>query len=196
MLRPSDTSFNSNEKDNSSIRAMINVQEDCFSLSELDLPEFLKSTYISSDRCTVHINRLYVGLLSISGGLVNYVHVYDTPHYTFVRQILEGDVKGSISGYRDYDNYRSIHSHACSNEAFRKLIISIEKNGYDYENRPILVFRSWRRPWPLNRWNVADGFHRLAVLAAMGERYIHVATLKQKKNIFHRFTDRMMRRPT
>jgi len=172
---------------------MVDVQEDSFRVPRLELPEFLAKTYVDGGKCVVNIDRLYVGLLPVSGRLASYVPVYDTPHYSFARHILEGVKWESVNGYRDYVHYASLHAHASTEDVFRELIFSIKRSGYDSTNRPIFVFRSWRRPWPLSRWDVADGFHRLAVLAAMGEEFITVRKLRPRKNVMRRGIARLLR---
>lgn len=158
------------------------------------IPAFLAGTFRCHDYRVVDMKCLYVGVKPLTGGEAIYGPVTATPHYMFVRHVLTGDHVRPVHGYDSYSQYISLHPHPGTEDRFIELIESFRANGYDFENRPILVFRSWRRPWPINRWDVADGFHRLAILAAMGERHIQVAILKQKNNIFHRFAGRIIRR--
>ena len=162
-------------------------------MAAIMIPEFLARRFIIDGLRVVDVDRLYVGLLPLAGSAINYVSIYDTPHFLFVRHILHGAPVQPISEYVDYSHYITVHSHPCTEQHFRELITSIVRNGYDKTNKPIMVFRSWRRLWSPTRWDVADGFHRLAILAAMGERSIQVVTLQQRKNIFQRVADRIIR---
>lgn len=154
------------------------------------LPAFLADRYEFHDDRVVSMRHLYVGLLPARGRKAIYVSIVSTPHYAFARQILTGETAGPVAGYADYQGYASRHPRTCSARVFEDLIASIKTNGYDAEERPILVFRFWRRPWPPTRWDVADGFHRLAVLAAMGETRVRVATLKPRRSAWQRFIAR------
>lgn len=158
------------------------------------IPEYLEKDFRIYDHRIVDINSLNVGLHLMSGQ-VKYVSVIDTPHYMFVRNILKGDGVQIVHGYKNYAQYISLYSPSASINRFIKLIESIQVNGYDSKNKPILVFRNWRRPWPINRWDVADGYHRLAVLAALGERFIKVGTLQYKKNMAERLRGRFGKEP-
>ena len=101
---------------------------------------------------TVRIEQLYVGLLPIVGGFARYVPVNETPHFAFVQHVLAGDHVRSVHGYRDYAHYISINPHPCTERQFEQLIESILQDGNESQHWPILVARSWHRPWPLNRW--------------------------------------------
>lgn len=162
-------------------------------MSSESLPAFLQSTFQLDRFCTINITYLRVGVKQLVSGKIRYVSVDETPHYMFVRYILQGTQPTAAQGYRDYTHYISVHPHSCTEEAYRELIASIKDNGYDSENQPILVFRWWRRPWPPGRWDVADGFHRLAVLAALGEQSITVRKLRPRKNIVRRAIGRALR---
>ncbi|HRS10915.1 MAG TPA: ParB/RepB/Spo0J family partition protein [Sedimentisphaerales bacterium] len=159
-------------------------------LRSRQLPVFLADRYQFHDYRVISMHRLYVGLLPTSGHKPTYVSVIRTPHYAFARQVLTGEAAAPVAGYDDYQQYASRHRRTSSPRAFEDLIASIRTNGYDAEEHPILVFRFWRRPWPLTRWDVADGFHRLAVLAAMGETKVRVATLKPRRSAWQRFIAR------
>ena len=54
---------------------------------------------------------------------------------------------------------------------------SIQLNGFNPEYAP-LAFRSLKRVYPLNRYDIADGHHRAAVLAALGETNIELFIYK------------------
>jgi hypothetical protein len=147
-----------------------------------EIPEFLATEFCFDAFDLINISNLYVGLRPVSGGRVVYVLVYKTPHYVFARNVLFKEDLYSVSGYRSYKQYSEINLRTCSEKQFVGLIKDITDNGYDWKNRPILVFRHWSRLFPLGRWDVADGFHRIAVLAALGEKNIKVGTLRYKYN--------------
>lgn len=163
-------------------------------LPYLDLPPSVERIFAMDGFRSVDIGHLFVCLWLPQGNRKAYVPIVGTPHYAFVRQVLTGQAAWPARGYDSYAQYIRLHPHPCTEERFMQLIDSFKENGYDAQTRPILVFRSWRRPWPLARWDVADGFHRLAVLAAMGERCVQVATLQQKGNVLTRFAGRLIRR--
>lgn len=166
----------------------------CASILNVDLPPSLARVF-SADSCLLaDIDHLFVCLWLREGDRKAYVPIVETPHYAFVRQVLTGESLWPAREYDSYAQYIRLHPHPCTEEQFIELIESFRTSGYDAQARPILVFRSWRRPLPLARWDVADGFHRLAVLAAMGERLVQVATLQQRGNALSRFAGRLMRR--
>lgn len=152
---------------------------------ELSLPDYLRDDYECWRYVTVDSDRLFVGLRLCQGDRTQYVPVTETPHYVFARHVLLGDRIRPVSGYADYSHYRSVLPHPCTEEQFTELIESIRRHGYD-ESRPIAVFRSWRRPWPLGRWDVADGFHRLAILTVLGHRRLNVVVLRRRQSIWGR----------
>jgi hypothetical protein len=147
-----------------------------------EIPKFLAPDLCFDAFYLINIANLYVGLRQVSGGRVVYVLVYKTPHYVFARNVLFKENLYPVSGYQSYKQYSEINPTACSGKQFVDLIRDVTDNGYDWKNRPILVYRHWSRLFPLGRWDVADGFHRLAVLAAIGEKNIIVGTLRYKYN--------------
>ena len=155
------------------------------------IPSFLERTFRVHDRRIVDIDRLYVGVRPPEGGAARYQPVNATPHYKFARHVLTGAPVESACGYDSYAQYASLHIHQGTEEQFVQLIEGVRTNGYDVENKPILVYRLWRRPWPPTRWDVADGFHRAAVLAALGQQRVTVVTLRQKKRLHRRLMDRI-----
>jgi len=153
---------------------------------KLTIPYFLKKNFIFNKYYQANINDLFVGLLSISSRNPVYKSIFETPHYTFAKKTIFGINLKDTSEYKSYKHYSMINAHACSEKKFIKLIENIVENSYDWENKPILVFKNWRRPLPLNRLDVADGFHRLAILAALDQKLIKVGLLKYKHDILTR----------
>jgi hypothetical protein len=154
--------------------------------------EFLNQ-HIFYKFCLTSINNLYVGLINHYGSDIRYVPVIKTPHFVYARYVLKNEPMKILGNYQSYAHYRSIHPQSHSQEGFNSLIKSIQTRGYDWRQNPILVFRHWRRPLPFNRWDVADGFHRLAVLAALGEKSVKVGVLRNKKSLYERFKQRVFK---
>lgn len=127
----------------------------------------------------VKINKLFVGM-RIPGGYNRYVSVYETPLYNYVLSVLGKHDKKSLA-IDDYRKYRAMFWHPTGEEQFKKLIKSILDEGYNAQDYPILVCRSISRIWPIGRWDVIDGFHRLSVLAAIGTKKIEVCTCRNTK---------------
>lgn len=163
-------------------------------ISEDVIPDFLSESFSVGCAKTVRIQDLYVGLKSVTSRKTIYVNIKDTPHYNFVISVLNNVPEVEISGYKNYENYININPHPCSRTKFIDLINSMKRSGYDWENKPILVSKHWKRPFPLSRWDVLDGFHRFAVLAAFGQQKINVVTLRRKRNAFGRFLLKLSRR--
>lgn len=160
-------------------------------MSPVLLPSFLETEFYFHGYRDVKTSKLYVGLIPLRGDRCRYVRVESTPHYYFVRQYLFGEGAEPVSGYRDYEQYLEAHSLESSEEKFVRLIEDISSNGYDWENRPVFVFRHWSRFLPFGRWDVADGFHRLAVLSALGEEVIKAGILHPKRSIGSRIVRRL-----
>ena len=155
-----------------------------------NLPDFLYKCFKFSSFRNVNLDIIFVGLLPIGGGRAKYVPVTETPHFMLARYILLGESIETVRGYKDYAHYIAVNPRINAENNFSKLIKSIRDIGYDPEKGPILVFRSWRRLFPLKRWDVADGFHRLAILAAIGERSVLVGELRTKRSLIRRLRDR------
>ncbi len=156
-------------------------------------PSFLNSNFALGDFQSVNIYKLYVGLRSKNKAKTKYVPVHKTPHYCFAKHHLYGNELYPVSGYQDYKHYINANSGTGSEEKYIQLIDSIKKRGYMWRTQPIFVFNHWTRLFPLGRLDVADGFHRLAILSALGEEEIKVVTLHQKYNIYRRSMHRLGR---
>jgi len=150
------------------------------------LYNYINDEYRPGKYKTANISSLYVGCKSIVSGKVEYVRVTETPHFLFASNALHGTPISSALGYTNYAHYISVNWHPCSEDDFTNLITSIKEKGYDNKNYPILVHKSLRRPWPLDRMDVIDGFHRLAVLAALGEKKITVFTMLRRSPLHSR----------
>ena len=164
-----------------------------YSVSYYELPLHLEKTFRIRGYCTVELDNLFVGLSLLHGAGISYVRIRDTPHYIFARHVIHGEPAKANHGYSNYAHYASINDGVCAEQEFTKLIWSISDDPYDHKKSPILVFRTWRRVLPLNRWDVADGFHRLAALAALGQEELTVATLRQRKTLVERLVGKLMR---
>lgn len=171
-----------------------NLDEKLYFMSPYNIPSHLEKTFQIREYRTVQINNLFVGLSLLHGAGVSYVKIHDTPHYLYARHVIHGEPIESNHGYSDYQHYASVNDGACTEYEFFKLIQSISKNSYDHNECPILVFRTWRRQFPLNRWDIADGFHRLAVIAALDQARLTVATLRQRITFVERLARKLMRK--
>lgn len=158
------------------------------------LPEYLKKKWQIDKNGVVDLSLLYVGLVVSGKDKTVYVNIVESPHYMFARYVLFGEEYNTVSGFESYDQYALFSHHACTEALFVELVCSIIRNGYQFECNPILVYRHWRRPFPLGRWDVADGFHRLAILAALGFKRIPVCFLSRRENICQRIFKLMFER--
>lgn len=158
----------------------------------INIPNFLKENFCFSHFKVMKIDRLYVGYIDPNIGNIKYINIKKTPHYYFVCEYLGVKIKlkENIIDYNDYIASNPLDLR--SKSKFIKLINSINKNGYDFKESPILVFNTIRRPFPLGRFDVADGFHRLSILAALNTINIEVAVLKQNQSIFMRLKKRLL----
>ena len=157
------------------------------------LPSFIRSSFVYVGIESVKVSDLYVGLLSMNEvTAIKYVSIFDTPHFAYACHVLHNQKLSSKFTYLDYLRYKELHSQSHSEAGFNSLIYSMLKGGYDWQTRPVLVFRNWRRLYPFHRRDVADGFHRLAILAAMGEENIKVGLLHHKYSVIERAKRRLL----
>ena len=157
----------------------------------MELPEFLQHEFVPGPHRVVPIERLRVALRCPDRSSLRYVAVQATPHYGFARHILGESSTPNVPHYPDYDAYVAQHGGGAGTDDFRALVGSIRDNGYDGRRHPILVFRHWRRRIPRGRWDVADGFHRLAVLAALDYERVEVQTLGHARSPLARIRRRL-----
>ena len=159
---------------------------------EITLPSFINKNFYFSYFKIININKLFVGVRNSKIGELEYLNIKKTPHYLFASNYLE------LSNISEGEDCKSYHDYIKSNPddlrskgKFESLINSIRENGYNFHESPILVFYTFKRPLPFGRWDVLDGFHRLAILAALGNKNIEVAILKRKQSIFKRLKQRI-----
>ena len=155
-------------------------------MNTIFLPRFLSVEFKLGDYKEVPISCLRVGLIGNSANNIKYVSIENTPHYSFALNFIHNLNTQKTFEYLSYECYVEAHPSTCSSEQFIDLIHKIKKNGYNSKSNPIMVFRHWSRPFPLKSLDVADGFHRLAILAALGKTKIRVCKLEYKYNIFLR----------
>lgn len=156
---------------------------------------YYKTNKYEADRLElVNVNCLYVGLVDINSGQLTYDLITNTPHYYFAQSIIYNNKKLDVgcSSYLNYGHYFKINpKNASSPKQFIKLTKKIIDEGYDFRNYPVLVYRHWSRPFPLRRLDVVDGFHRLAIQAALGETKIMVCKLKYKQSFYIRLFNKL-----
>lgn len=154
---------------------------------EISIPIFLKKAFIFSHFKIVNIDRIYVGLINSNLGKIKYINIKKTPHYYFVCEYLgiKNKHEESVISYCDYIKSNPLDPR--SKQKFIELINSINKNGYNFKESPILVFKTFKRPFPFGRFDVADGFHRLSILAALDSDKVKVGVIKRKQSVLMRF---------
>tara|TARA_B110000114_G_scaffold185225_1_gene231379 strand:- start:1391 stop:1930 length:540 start_codon:yes stop_codon:yes gene_type:complete len=156
---------------------------------QINIPSFIETNFIFSCVKSVKIRKVYIGLTDTNSKKIRYVNIKSTPHYKFACDYLKNKYKINESRYVNY--IKSNPKDFRSTEKFIKLIDSFNKSGYNYEEFPVLVFKTLKRPFPFGRFDVADGFHRLSILAALGYENINVAVLKRKQSIFTRLKKKL-----
>tara|TARA_B110000908_G_C9992677_1_gene330543 strand:+ start:57 stop:563 length:507 start_codon:yes stop_codon:yes gene_type:complete len=156
-------------------------------IKKISIPTFLKKDFIFSHFKVVNIDRIYVGLINSNLGKIKYINIKKTPHYYFVCEYLGIKIKHKESTINYYDYIKSNPLDPRSEAKFIQLIDSIKKNGYNFKESPILVFNTFKRSFPYGRFDVADGFHRLSILAALDSDNIKVAVIKRKQSVLMRF---------
>jgi len=161
------------------------------SLDNSSLPLFLQKQFEIGELANIHIDDIFVAVKSSSLKTITYTSIYSTPHYFFIKNYLKNESRLTIDN--SYQKYTVDNSDACSSEDFIHLADSINNNGYSHEFKPIYVFKHWTRALPFGRFDVADGFHRLAIIAVLGHTTVTVCKLKYKYNIFFRFFFRLFR---
>jgi len=161
-------------------------------VKKIIIPTFLKKYFIFSHFKVVNIDRLYVCLINSNLGNIKYVNIKKTPHYYFVCEYLgiKNKHEENTINYNDYINSNPLDPR--SKEKFIQLIDSINKNGYNFKELPILVFKTIKRPLPYGRYDVADGFHRLSILTALDSKNVNVAVIKRRQSIFMRLKKRLL----
>lgn len=138
-------------------------------------PNSLNNFFNPKELIKVKVSKLYVGYVFTNK--VNYINVKNTIHYKYaVEEIL--NLKSGLEN--KYNDYHKKTGHNTNSISYRKLIRNIKDTGYNSNLFPILVYRSLSRIYPLKRWDVIDGFHRLAILSAMGHEEVEVAVCKYK----------------
>ncbi len=143
------------------------------------VPQFLQNKYEVRKTKSLRVSSLYVGLCVGGVNGVDYCSVYNTPHFQFAKAAVVDGNENSTKHYKNYREYAANYKAACTEVEFDQLVRSIVKNGYDSNRFPILVWRYWRNFY---FWSVADGFHRLAILAALGELKVVCGVLCKKKS--------------
>tara|TARA_B110000977_G_scaffold186312_1_gene252095 strand:- start:174 stop:674 length:501 start_codon:yes stop_codon:yes gene_type:complete len=161
--------------------------------STVDIPSFIKKNFYVFSYQIIDINKLFVQVINSKTGKIKYLNIKKTPHYFLALDYLKTSKIIDAHGYKKYQNYiKSNPDDPRSIAKFESLINSIKTNGYNFEESPILVFNTLKRPLPLGRYDVADGFHRLSILAAIGIKNINVAVLKRKQSFITRLINRII----
>ena len=133
--------------------------------------KFDKITFLPIDRIYISIRHQNNNNLRLS--------IYETPHYQFINEYMRygNNFKWSQTEYykyaKKYINGKKSVSH------FLTLFLNIRDQNYlkrDYEKNLCLVYRRF----PIGRYILFDGLHRLAILAALGVSTVKVAIIVPK----------------
>lgn len=151
---------------------------------KIKIPEFLESSFYFTEKSLISIRSLRVGIIDKKTKKTKYVPIFETPHFHFAK-IHITDVYDEKKN-KNYNEYIKLNHPNKSETEFRNLIESIIRNNYDHHKYPILVFKSRRRLSFFPKWKVADGFHRLAVISALGHDKVYVGKLKFKKSFLQK----------
>ena len=140
----------------------------------MKLPQHLDCFVVNKTK-KMKINSLIV-VLRCKDNFAKYVNVTDTPHYRNVINFESGGTKNT----EEYENYRKKYIKDSNSDSFYSLYTNIKNIGYDERNK-VLIYRNLKIFKYLFRWFVADGFHRLSILYALGFYEIETVLLSRKK---------------
>lgn len=141
------------------------------------IPEHLRLEDAVFELKQVNIENIYVGIKG-SDQRIRYKHLYKSPIYIYARSIVQDDdVDSGIKKlFKEYNEcYRRT-----STQRIEDLIKSIKLKGFD-ENYAPIAFRSFKRILPFKRYDLADGHHRAAVLAALGASNIELLVFQRRR---------------
>jgi len=128
------------------------------------------------ERKIVDIKNIYAGI-KFRDGQIKYQAIYLSPIYRYAK-VIAADGTASAHEKILYNRYQKSYL-GTSTKKVEALVESIRLNGFNPEYAP-LAFRSLKRVFPLHRYDVADGHHRAAVLAALGQTKIELVIYKLK----------------
>jgi len=138
------------------------------------------------ERRIVHIGNIYAGI-KFKDGQIKYQSLCESPIYRYAKVIA---VDGIAREHEKtlYNKYQQAYL-GTSTQKVEAIVQSIRLNGFNPEYAP-LAFRSLKRVFPLHRYDLADGHHRAAVLAALGQTNIELVIYKVKhKNSLRRLAE-------
>ena len=152
----------------------------------MHIPEHMKPLDAIFERRIVNIEKIYTGI-KITNDRSKYKALCQSPIYRYAKIIATDGIANSQEKML-YKRYQELYP-GTSTSKIESLMQSIQLNGFNPEYAP-LAFRSLKRVYPLNRYDIADGHHRAAVLAALGETNIELFIYKIKhKESLRRFAE-------
>ena len=150
------------------------------------IPEHMQPLDALFERRIVDIKNIYTGI-KFRGGQIKYQALCESPIYRYAKVIA---VDGIADAHEKllYNRYQQSYL-GTSTKKVEAIVKSIRLNGFNPEYAP-LAFRSLKRVFPLHRYDVADGHHRAAVLAALGQTNIELVIYQVKhKNSLRRLAE-------
>ena len=150
------------------------------------IPEHMQPLDALFERRIVDIKNIYAGI-KFRSGQIKYQALCRSPIYRYAK-VIAADGIASVHEKTLYNRYQQSYL-GTSTKKVEAIVQSIRLNGFNPEYAP-LAFRSLKRVFPLHRYDVADGHHRAAVLAALGQTKIELVIYKVKhKNSLRRLAE-------
>ena len=130
--------------------------------------------------------------LRISDQSIKLIDIYNSPHYYFVKNYINKTDKYPIKNILTYEQYYENKWTNRSPEYFKELVDDIS-DYFDYKRDPIIVFKGIRPIKNIGSWVVVDGFHRIAILAALNNKAFKAKALRRINpglvgKLFEKFT--------
>lgn len=127
---------------------------------------------VTSCSTRIRVSRILVNTLE------KFERVYETPHFHMACSFLEGENSTEYQhNFTNYKQYWQKNKAGFLEESFDKrfhifrcLTIDIASEGYDLSS-PIIVKKDLKS----SKYILLDGFHRLAILAALNKEYVEAA---------------------
>ena len=142
----------------------------------MHIPEHMQPLDAIFERRCVNLGKIYTGI-KLSDDKIKYKTLVESPIYRYAKVIATYGIANAQEKML-YSKYQQLYPDTSTSKV-EALVQSIQTNGFNPEYAP-LAFRSLKRLYPLNRYDIADGHHRAAVLAALGQTSIELFIYKVK----------------
>ena len=150
------------------------------------IPEHMQPLDALFERRIVDIKNIYTGI-KFKGGKIKYEALCRSPIYRYAK-VIAADGIANAHEKALYNRYQQSYL-GTSTKKVEAIVQSIQSNGFNPEYAP-LAFRSLKRVFPLQRYDIADGHHRAAVLAALGQTEIELVIYRvNHKNSLRRLAE-------